>query len=73
MVSPHSERCWRSFIAAANLRRRLAIEENAMPDLEIKQTPDSIAMISRTLALLCKDSLYAMPLEESTIQAACRK
>lgn len=47
----------------SNLLCALAIEKNAMPDLEIKKTPNSIAMISCAVAVLSKNSFYRLPLE----------
>jgi hypothetical protein len=44
----------------ANPRRNLAIQENALPDLEIKWAPNPIAVIAPTVAVLRKDALNSV-------------
>jgi len=57
---------------AANLRRRLAIEENALPNLEIQEASNSIAMIARCGAVLCESPGSRCGCEASSIARSRR-
>jgi hypothetical protein len=63
----------RLFRRPANLSGWLAIEEDPLPDLEINEAPNTVAVISRAVALFRKDSLYSLPPKEAAVDAPFRE
>ncbi len=46
------------------------VDENALPKLEIEQTPDAVAVVTLIRAMLCKHTLHDPRLEQAAFDRA---
>ena len=46
------------------------VDENALPKLEIEETPDAVAVVMLTRAMLCKHTLHDLRLEQTAFNRA---